>query len=145
MVNCSFHLIFKATSAHITPLRSPLASNQQLDSIQNSSHLLLHCLLYNSSISLRFASSLISSSLSSLSLEYLIFHVHRLVRRTLGEEIRSIHWTCDLGLSSTLLSGICLHSPFKSERKTHLFSSACSCCFLIVPTDHQPWMDLVCV
>ena len=44
-------------------------------------------------------------------------------------EIHSIHWACDIELSSKLslslsLSGICLHSSFKSKLETHLFSTA---------------------
>ena len=53
VIKCSTSLIGKASkSAHITPLRFQLATNQQPDSIQNSSHLLPHCLWYSSSIPL---------------------------------------------------------------------------------------------
>ena len=55
---------------HSFTLRSPLAINQQLDSIQNSSHLLPPCLWYSTSILLLAAASVLSFSLSSLSLGY---------------------------------------------------------------------------
>ena len=45
VVNCSAGLICKAKSSHITPLRSPLATNQQPDSVQNNSQLLPHSLV----------------------------------------------------------------------------------------------------
>ena len=60
VINCSARFICKAReSAHIIPLRSPLAVNQQLESIQNSSRLLPYCLWYSSSIPLWVASSLL--------------------------------------------------------------------------------------
>ena len=91
VINCSVCLIFKAPkSAHITPLLyDPHWLRQQLDSVQNSSHLLPHCLWCSSSI------------LSQ------IFHVHRIGRRTKGERFFqfSIHWTCECDLENS--SSLC--------------------------------------
>ena len=55
------------------------------DSIQNSSHLLPHCLWCSSSISLWVASSLLSFSLSSLSLRYSDLPCSSDGQETLGE------------------------------------------------------------
>ena len=71
VVNRSARLIFKAPeSSYTISLRSPLATSQQPDSIQNRSHRFPRCLWYSSSIPLSVASSLLSFSLSSLSLGY---------------------------------------------------------------------------
>ena len=92
----------KICPRHSFPLRFPLANNQQLDSIQNSFHLLPHRLWHSFSIPLWVASISTLFSLSSLIRGYSGLPRFEDGQEVRGEETPSIHWTCDLELSSTL-------------------------------------------
>ena len=119
---------------HSFTLRYPQATNQYLDSVQSSSHLLPHCLWCSSSIPELL--HLCSFLLSSLSLRYSVF-----LGWAGGLWERDPFNTFDLRSGTLILSlsGIRLHS-LTLELKTHLFSSAFwSVIFflLILPTHHQ--------
>ena len=87
---------------HSITLRSPLAADQQPDSIQNSSHLLPHYFWYSSFIPLWVASSLLSFPLSLFSLGYSDFPCPKGVQKDSWGEILSVYWTCRLEISSFL-------------------------------------------
>ena len=90
---------FKICSHYSFTLWSPLAADQQPDSIQNSSHLLPHYLWYSSSLPLRVASPLFSFSFSSFSLRYSDFPCPKGVQDDSWGEILSVYRTCHLELS----------------------------------------------
>ena len=94
VINCSARPIgcTAPKSVHIIPLLygRQLATSQQPDSIQNSSHLFPHCLWYSSSIPLWVASSLLT-----------LF-----AQEDPGGKILSIHRTCDLEFSSSLCQAL---------------------------------------
>ena len=96
--------------------------------------------LYSSSPSLLFFSLFHSLSPSLLfSLTMLILTLFPQPQMFQGEEIVSVHRTCDLELSSSL-TGIGL--PFlRSKMKTQLFFSACwfVVFFLLIPPIHHQW------
>ena len=101
VIICLACLIYKASkSAHYSfTLWSPLAANQQPDSIQNSSYLLPHYLWYSSSIPLRVASPLFSFSFFSFSLRYSDLPCPKGVQEDSLGEILSVYRTCHLELS----------------------------------------------
>ena len=104
-------------------LWSPLAADQQPDSIQNSSHLFPNCLWCNSSISLWVASSLFPFSFSSFSLRYSDFPCLEGVQEDSWGQILSVYRTCHLELSSFLCQAchVTLLFQFKTENPPLLF------------------------
>ena len=121
VINCSAHLICKSPkSAYITPLlfdlHWPIITNQQPESIQNSSHC-FHIVWYSSSIPLWVC--FIYTFLSLLSLKTSIFWEWDQDPR---REVISIHQICYMELFLSV-SGIPLQS-LQQKLKTHLFSSA---------------------
>ena len=119
----SFVIVYKGRRVSVVTW-SPLAADQQPDSIQNSSHLLPHYLWYSSSIPLRVTSSLFPFSFSSFSLRYSDFPCPKVVQEDSWGEILSVHRTCHLELSSFLCQACHVTFLFQVKLKTYLFSSA---------------------
>ena len=118
----SFVIVYKGRRVSVVTW-SPLAADQQPDSIQNSSHLLPHYLWYSSSIPLRVTSSLFPFSFSSFSLRYSDFPCPKVVQEDSWGEILSVHRTCHLELSFFLSKAchVTLLFQVKTENTPLLF------------------------
>ena len=118
VIICSARLICKAPkSAHITPLRSPLATNQQPDSIQNSSRL-FRVKPFHTSLICFIPTLLLALFAQPQILGYSVFLGWE--EEPWGRDF-SVHRICGMELSSFTVSSL---SSFKTKLKTNLFSSA---------------------
>ena len=142
MLPCTHLQSFKICSHYSFTLWSLLAADQQLDKIQNSTHLLPYYLWYSSSIPLRVASPLFSFPFSWFSLRYSDFPCPKGVQDSWGE-ILSVYRTCHLELSFSVRHATSL-SCFKSKLKIHIFSSPYwfLAFFLLFPSN--PWLLCLC-
>ena len=135
-INCAATSSAKLNLPNTSLLYSLISTGQHPDSIQNSSHLLPHCLRYSSSILLWVAFSTVTRL--TLFAQPRIFRVLRM-GRTFGERsfqyIGPVIWNslpCSFRHSSSL----------KSKLKTHLFSSAywfVVFLLLLLPTYQMKW------
>ena len=135
------HKLYQRYNIIIFTLRSPLTTNQQPDSIQNSSHLLPHCLWYSSSIPR-------SPSCFNSTLLLVLFDQPRILGSSVclwwagGPWGRDPFNTSDLwsGPLFLSLSGIRLHSLLSQNWKptsSLLHADLSFFLFFIVPTHHH--------